>query len=82
MLQVTLTPTDPPSGVSASEREPQLDSQEGKVMFFFFYFMYLLLMKFAFKISPVVLFGLTYVYKGYLGYLSIAGLHFLIQVNS
>lgn len=48
----------------------------------FFYFMYLLLMKFAFKISPVVLFGLTYVYKGCLGYLSIAGLHFLIQVNS
>ena len=58
-----------------------LDSQEGKVMFFF-YFMYLLLMKFAFKISPVVLFGLTYVYKGCLGYLSIACLHFLIQVNS
>ena len=37
MLQVTLTPTDPPSGVSASEREPQLDSQEGKVMFFFLF---------------------------------------------
>lgn len=81
MLQVTLTSTDPPSGVSGSERESQLDSQGGKVMFFF-YFMYLLLMKFAFKISPVVLFGLTDVYKGCLGYLSIAGLHFLIQVNS
>ena len=81
MLQVTLTSTDPPSGVSGSERESQLDSQGGKVMFFF-YFMYLLLMKFAFKISPVVLFGLTYVYKGCHGYLSIAGLHFLIQVNS
>jgi len=34
VLQVTLTSTDPPSGVSGSEPEPQLDSREGKVMFF------------------------------------------------
>jgi len=35
VLQVTLTSTDLPSGASGSEPEPQLDSQEGKVMFFF-----------------------------------------------
>jgi len=28
VLQVTLTSTDPPSGVSGSEPEPQLDSRE------------------------------------------------------
>ena len=75
MLQVTST--DPPSGVSGSEPEPQLDSQEGKVMFFFILCTFNLLIEFAFKISPVVL---TYVYKECLGSLSIAGLHFLVQV--
>jgi len=42
--------------------EPQLDSQEGKVHVFFFYFMYLLLIEYAFKISPVDLFVLSYVF--------------------
>ena len=35
VIQVNLTSTDQPSGVSRSVSEPQLDSQEGKVMLFY-----------------------------------------------
>lgn len=82
VLQVTLAPTDLQPPVSRIVPEPQLDSQEGKVIVFFYFNMYFLSNEFEYKISPVVLYGLTYVYYKCLEYLSIGGLHFLIHETS